>query len=232
MHGKKKITALQLKKFTKLVQQRLKRIPVAYLVGHKYFFGLKFAVTEDTLIPRPESEWLVERAIQNGARTILDVGTGSGCIAISIAKHMRGLVYATDISEKALAVARGNALTHKVKIDFNKRNLLDGLNKKFDLIIANLPYVPISDYKKLHKNLRYEPKSALTDGTNSFVLYKTLLQQLPSHLTAQGSCLLEIDPLTKPYLQMWVKQYLPDYIIIFFKDLNKLIRYAEIKKVP
>lgn len=173
------------------------------------------------------------RGFRNDSRVnILDIGTGSGCIAISIKKTCpKANITASDISEKALNIAKINAKTHKVKIDFIKSNLFAKLkNKQFDFIITNLPYVPLKDYKKFFPGLKFEPKLALTDNTNKFVLYKKFFAQVDKHLSEHGKIYLETDPASKPYLTKYAKQYLPKHKIKFYQDLNKLVRYAIIEK--
>lgn len=239
----KLLTSAQKNKIDSMAKKRISGVPIAYLTGHKEFFGLDFKVTKDTLIPRPESEWLVEKALQivkNKERaSIIDVGTGSGCLAISIATSLppsswkRGpggvRIQASDISSKALTVAKQNAKTHHAHITFIKSDLLTKVLGNFDIIIANLPYVPISDYKKLKNNLKYEPKSAITDGTNDFKLIKQLLDQAPTRLKDDGVILLEVDPTFKNW---WTKQleFKKIWNIEFQKDLAKRWRYCILTK--
>ena len=240
-HPEYQIPKIKYKEFIKLIKRRKKGEPIAYILGYKDFFGLRFKVTKDVLIPRPETEWIVEEVINEVSSSkyqvskILDVGTGSGCIAISIAKNLNKIktkhkITASDISSKALKVAKANAKTHKVKIDFLKSDLFSKVgDKKFDLIIANLPYVPLKDYKKFLEGLKFEPRLALTDGTNHFIIYKKFFEQVGKHLSETGKIFLETDPASKTYLSSYTKKYLPKHKIKFFKDLNKLTRYAEIK---
>lgn len=240
-HPNYQIPKNKYQEFTKLVKKREKGEPIAYILGYKDFFGLRFKVTKDVLVPRPETEWIVEEALKeissnkNQVSKILDVGTGSGCLSISIAKNLNKIkikhnITASDISSKALKVAKANTKTHKVKIDFLKSDLFSKVGeRKFDLIIANLPYVPLKDYKKLLKGLKFEPRLALTDGTNNFIIYKKFFEQVGKHLSETGKIFLETDPASKTYLSAYTKKYLPKYKIKFFKDLNKLTRYAEIK---
>lgn len=227
MHGVQKLSATQLKRFESLVAKRKAGMPVAYLLGYKYFYDLKFKVSRSVLIPRPETEWLVDEAtaLLKGKRNakILDVGTGSGCIAISVAKNTnpkKVKVFASDISTAALKVAKENAKINKAKVTFAKRDLLQGTKAKFDLIIANLPYVPVSDYKKFYNNLRFEPKLALTDGFNDSRLILKLVEQAKHHLNKNGVLLLEMDPKTAKYL----KEYKPK----IYKDIRGFKRFAEI----
>jgi release factor glutamine methyltransferase len=155
---------------------------------------------------------------------ILDLGTGSGCIAVSIAKNAnsKGVkVFASDISASALKVAQANAKANKVLIKFSKRNLLAGAKDKFDIIIANLPYVPVSDYKKLYRNLEYEPKLALTDGSDNFPLIYKFLAQAPKYLNTGGVIIIETDP-------KFFKQFKTKNARVI-KDIQNLKRFAVIK---
>jgi release factor glutamine methyltransferase len=236
VYADKTITSAQAKKITALAKKRLKDHPIAYLIGHKNFFGLDFKVTKDTLIPRPESEWLVEKVLQiakdKNKVSLLDIGTGSGCIAVSIAQSITTPHYsitASDISSKALIIAKQNAKTHHAPITFLRSDLLTKVPGTFDVIIANLPYVPVSDYKKLYQNLKYEPKSAITDGTNTFKLISKLLEQAQEKLDTDGVALLEIDPTFKTW---WNNQSSIKKIweIEFHKDLAKRWRYCILTK--
>jgi release factor glutamine methyltransferase len=230
LHPKKELTKAQLSAFTKLAKQRQTGMPIAYLIGFKNFYGLPFKVTQDVLIPRPESEWLVDQALKKikAGSIVLDIGTGSGCLAISIRKnvHYKDVhVWASDISVKALRIAKINAKNHKAKVKFCQSDLLASIPTRLDVIIANLPYVPPKDYKKLKVALRYEPKLALVGSQD---LYKRLFSQVHQHLRPQGLILLEIDPSDRQYLKKYVKAFLTHRKIIFHKDLHGLWRYATI----
>ena len=236
------LTKSQELKLQKMMMARRSGWPIAYLLGYKDFYGLHFKVNRSTLIPRPESEWLVDRSLKildsqrfraarsNSNYKILDIGTGSGCLAISIKKnHPKSIITAVDISSKALVVAKQNAATYRVNIKFKKQNLLQGDKTKYDLIIANLPYVPKKDYQKLRANLRFEPKGALVDPKQDFHLYKQLLTDIQSHLTTKGAVLLEIDPSMKPLLENYCKKNMPQVKLIFTRDYHKFWRFCQIK---
>ncbi|HMQ01512.1 MAG TPA: peptide chain release factor N(5)-glutamine methyltransferase [Candidatus Doudnabacteria bacterium] len=234
LHPNAKLSALQAKRLNSFARRRRAGVPIAYLLGTKNFYGLSFKVNRSTLIPRPETEWLVEHAIKLlakkiGTPQVLDIGTGSGCIAISIAKNYpKAKVFATDISEKALVVAKSNARAHRTQVKFTKQNLMTGDKKTYDIIIANLPYVPTADYKANFANLKYEPKSALVDSISNFAIYKKLLIQVPARLKLGGILLLEIDPTMKPLIIKWCKKNMPRAKIKFARDINKLWRYCQI----
>lgn len=233
-HPEQQLTGAQTKRFQKHIAAFKKGLPIAYLLGYKDFYGLRFKVTRSTLIPRPESEWLIDRSLEllksvNNPK-VIDIGTGSGCLAISLKVHSpKTEVTAIDVSSQALLVAKFNAKVHKTKIKFRKQSLLQRDKSKYDLIIANLPYVPKKVYNKLLPNLKFEPKSALVDPKRDFNLYEQLLIELPSHLNPNGVVLLEIDPSMKTLLEKWSKKNMPRANLTFSRDLHDLWRFCEIK---
>lgn len=238
LHPEKELTEKQRQNVEKLTKLRLQGHPLAYLVGYKDFYGLRFKVNKHVLIPRPETEWLIDRVPLQGhpVSRVLDLGAGSGAIIVSLAKRLQGHpikpeFHASDVSPKALAIAKQNAKTHKVKINFHRSNLFSKIKGRFDVIIANLPYVPTADYRKLRSGLRFEPRGALLT-TADFKIYKEFIKQLPPHAQRGALVLLEMDPKTKPYLQKWVKKNLPQWKIKFYKDFNGFWRYAELKGAP
>lgn len=192
--------------FRAMVKAAAEHRPIAYLVGKKEFYSLEFDVTPDVLIPRPETEIIVEKALAFAANcpgdrvTVWDVGTGSGCIAVTIAKREpRAQVVATDISEPALAVARSNAAKHGVaeRVMFTVADLLEqasgGSGEAFDLITANLPYVATADAKSLPKMVRdNEPATALFAGADGLGLFRRMAPQAAPRLRPGGLLLLEI----------------------------------------
>jgi len=242
IHGDKKVPASQIAAFKRLLKRRQAGEPYAYIVGHKYFHGLPFFVNKNVLIPRPETEWLVDRALaligtdlkakaSKQGLEILDMGTGSGCIAITLATKLKNKkihITAADISATALAVAKKNARFHKANISFIKTNLFSNLkSKKFDLIIANLPYVPPADYRKLKPGLRYEPKLALV-AHNNFAILKNFMAQCRQYLNLGGYVLMEIDPAAVPVMRKHTVKSKGLGQLKFFKDLGKYRRYASL----
>jgi release factor glutamine methyltransferase len=239
MHPEKVLTMAQARKFGTMARQRARGVPAAYVLGYKDFYGLRFKVSPDVLIPRPESEWLVDQAVaeikrRRGKLLVLDMGTGSGCLIVSLAKAMRRRNniehVAVDASKKALSMAKKNAVKHGVRVKFIQSDLFQKVPGRFDLIIANLPYVPKDDYKKLYVGLRHEPKASLTEGTNEWKLYKKFIRHLPDKITDNSAILLEMDRGTRKAIQTHVKNYLPDFIVHFSKDLGNLWRYAIISR--
>lgn len=189
-------------KYKQLILRRAKKEPLAYIIGYKEFMSLKYMVNPDVLIPRPETELLVETALElaarSGMRRVCDVGTGSGAIAISLAYNLPAVdVYATDISEAALAVARENADRQGVEVTFIQGDLLTPLAEaeKFDLITANLPYIPREEFVGLEVGVRgYEPALALLAPGDGLDLYRRLLPACLKLLVDGGYVLLEISP--------------------------------------
>ena len=184
--------------FARLVERRLNGEPVAYITGHREFYGLDFHVDPRVLIPRPETELLVERALDLARKrqisSIADIGTGSGAIAVSLAlKLPRVKIYATDVSEPALMVARLNCRRHGVagRVQLLKGDLLDPLRMPVDLIIANLPYVTASELSRKSPG-SFEPELALNGGPDGLEKIRKLSLSLSEKLKPGGSLLLEI----------------------------------------
>ncbi len=188
--------------FRSLIERRSKGEPLQYLTGEQEFFGLALRVTPEVLIPRPETEILVERAISlaSGRREprIVDVGTGSGCIAVAVAHEIPdATLCAVDISLSALCVARTNAVRHGVldRIRFFACNLLEGIRRQpfFDFVLSNPPYVADSEYNTLPAVVRdHEPHPALFAGASGLAMHRRLVPQAAVHLVPGGYLLLEI----------------------------------------
>jgi release factor glutamine methyltransferase len=190
----------QLARYRGLVARRGKGEPVAYLVGHREFMGLDFEVTPDVLVPNPDTEVLVQRAVAIAREherplRVADVGTGSGCIAISIARYAPNTdVWASDISQAALDVAARNVGRHELaeRVHLNRGDLMDGMSGDFDVICANLPYVDAS--AQLPAEVRAQPAQALYAAGGGAALVGRLLSGAPGRLRAGGRVLAEIDP--------------------------------------
>lgn len=189
-------------KLRDLVRRRADGCPVAYLVGQKEFYKLAFDVTPAVLIPRPATESLVMRALEVmkplAVPRVLDVGTGSGCIAVSLAKqHAAATVVAVDVSAEALAVARGNAERHGLagRISFHTGDLYAGLGSDttFDVIVANPPYIPTAALESLSVQVRgHEPRVALDGGPDGFAVFERLVAGAAERLAPGGWLLVEI----------------------------------------
>lgn len=240
-HPERRPTQKQVSRIKHYASRRIKHEPLAYILGYKEFYGLDFKVNKNVLIPRPETELLVDETLKVLSNlfsnklsniSIIDTGTGSGNIVISVAKNskQKSEFYATDISKKALQVAKQNAKLHKVnkKIKFLKGHLLEPvLKNKLSqnvIIIANLPYLSKRIYALTSPSIKkHEPKSALLSRDYGLNHHKELLKQLKKILvTCQLShvtCLLEISPEQKPKLTKIIKKYFPKAKINFKKDL-------------
>jgi release factor glutamine methyltransferase len=201
-HYDYELTPDQASRFTELVARRAEAEPVAYLVGSKEFYGLEFKVDARVLIPRPETELLVDAVLDHletrpdPDTLIADVGTGSGAIAIAIAANWeQARVYAIDLCADALAAARRNVerLDKRGQITLLQGDLLAPLPQKVDIIAANLPYISGTDYARLSPGVRdYEPELALAAGPKGLDVIERLLAQAPEHLNPGGILFLEI----------------------------------------
>lgn len=187
-------------RYAPLLARRVAREPVAYIIGHREFWGLEFEVTPDVLIPRPETEILVEEAIvwargHANCRRIIDVGTGSGCVGIALALEVLSAeIIATDSSAAALAVARRNALRHKVdsRITFVQTDLLEDVEDAAELIVSNPPYVQSSDAEGLQPEVAiYEPAEALYGGDDGLDVVRRLFATALAHITDDGYLVVE-----------------------------------------
>lgn len=205
-HPEAELNPKMVRKFFELVRQRAAGVPTQYLTGKQEFWGLEFDVTPAVLIPRPETEHLIEVAIerlgQKGRKDNLrlaDVGTGSGCIAVALAKELSAaIIVATDISIAALEVARHNAERHDVsnRTLFVKCDLLEGLAAKgqsFDAIVSNPPYIAQNEEPQIQQEVReHEPRQALFGGVTGFEVYVRLIAQAERHLRTGGLLVLEM----------------------------------------
>ncbi|MFA6533865.1 MAG: peptide chain release factor N(5)-glutamine methyltransferase [Patescibacteria group bacterium] len=215
------VTAYQL-----LVTRRLKGVPVAYLTGQQEFYGLNFLVNKNTLIPRPDTELLIDEVLRIAKSyrlsAIGDIATGSGCIAVTLAKHLpQAKIYATDISRPALKVAEKNARLHGVKgqIKFKQGNLLEPLkNIKLDILIANLPYLTAAEVKN-EPSIQAEPRQALLGGPDGLKLFRQLFSQLAARRQKPRLIFLEIGCDQAPALKLLAQKHLPAYRLKIKTDL-------------
>ncbi len=201
-HGDAVLTPAQERRLHDWIERRFRREPLAYITGRRWFYGLEFIVTPAVLIPRPETELLVEQALawlqtRQMTAAVVDVGTGSGAVAVALACHTPPTVRieAGDISAAALAVARRNARRHGVadRITWFWGDLLEPLTTTVDLILANLPYVALGERDRLMPEVRdFEPPEALFAGADGLNLIGRLLAQAPSRLKPGGALFLEI----------------------------------------
>jgi release factor glutamine methyltransferase len=194
------LSEAEAERLSELVRRRLAGEPIAYIVGQREFFGLDFAVSEAVLIPRPDTELIVELAIERlpPRGRLLDMGTGSGAIAVSVAHSRRdAAVTALDLSEAALDVARGNAANHQAAVRFLRSDWFGALEDKgscgetFELIASNPPYIAAGDVHLSEGDLRFEPAGALTDHADGLSALRIIIDGAVNHLAPGGWLLLE-----------------------------------------
>ena len=234
-HPKRLLNATQKELFEEVKKSLSNQVPLPYIIGEWEFYGNSFKVTPDTLIPRPETEELVEHALawladHPDATQVVDVGTGSGCIAISLAllnPHLK--IHAVDVSEAALQVAQENAHRHEVtdRMHFRQQDLLQGDEHLYDLIVANLPYIPTETLKTLEV-ADHEPWLALDGGETGLDLIERLLQQTRSKMRSEFCIILEFEYRHGEMAQNLAQRYYSDAQITILKDLSANDRFVVI----
>ena len=233
-HPEEKMTGSQLALFNSVLVRLEEGEPLPYLTGKQEFYGLEFEVSPAVLIPRPETELLVESALDwlknhPMARRAVDIGSGSGCIAVSLLKNCPDLqMSAIDISAEALKVAQRNAQKHQVayRINFLNASLLSNFDGKIDLLCANLPYIPTDKLQQVN-SLPWEPRLALDGGQNGLDLIAELLNQAPSKMARPSLILLETEDSLGPETIHLAKQAFPKAEIKLVKDIfdrDRLVR--------
>ncbi|MEO6213095.1 MAG: peptide chain release factor N(5)-glutamine methyltransferase [Vicinamibacterales bacterium] len=225
--------------FEPLVRRRATREPVALILGRREFWGLEFEVTPDVLIPRPETELLVEEALafarSHRCQLALDVGTGSGCIAVALAHELPDLrVVAVDASRPALAVAARNASLNGVadRITFRHGDVLDAVTETADLILSNPPYVAEADAAGLPPEvIRYEPHAALFGGGDGLAVMRRLVEQAPARLARDGRLIVEFGFGQEHALRNLAVEFNWDVVRIR-EDLQGIPRTAVLTRPP
>jgi release factor glutamine methyltransferase len=192
----KPLLPVELATFREMVSRRAKREPLQYILGNQEFMGLEFRVTPAVLIPRHDTETLVQEAVNRaaGAKRVLDIGAGSGCIAVTLAKLLPDAeITAVDSSDAALAVAQENAEQNGVNVNFVSGSLFEPfVGERFDLIVSNPPYIPTADLAGLQPEVReYEPKGALDGGAGGLDFYRLIVPAAPGHLNPGGWLMVE-----------------------------------------
>jgi release factor glutamine methyltransferase len=233
-HPEVELSADEEARFDILVAKRADGVPVAYLRGFKEFYGLRFAVDPRVLVPRPETEVLVDavRAYAGDrALTLVDVGTGSGAIAVALAVTLPALrIIATDVSAVALAVARTNADTHGAHIDFRQGDLLAPVTERVDVVVANLPYLRDDALDRLageRTSLAFEPRIATVAGPDGLALVRHAIADLPRVLAADGAAFFECDP---PQVQLIAALLAKLGAVDTLKDLAGLDRGVRLRR--
>ncbi|MBN2186078.1 MAG: peptide chain release factor N(5)-glutamine methyltransferase [Dehalococcoidia bacterium] len=232
------LTSVEINNLQRLIQRRLLHEPVAYILRYCEFYGIAFYIDERALIPRPETETLVEKATEiyhhspSAGSTIADIGTGSGALAISIALALpQAKIYATDISASALQVAEINCRRHQIdsQVELLQGNLLEPLPKPVDMIVANLPYVRDSELQALSPEIiNFEPIIALGGGKNGLDKIQQLLEQIPGKLNHGGHFLLEIGQYQGEAVTSLISNHFPQASIELTPDLSGIDRVVKV----
>jgi release factor glutamine methyltransferase len=233
-HGEYRLTPEEIQKLEDNLNKYLQGVPLPYLLGEWDFYGRRFLLTPEVLIPRPETELLVELAAsfgkQKGSLSIIDVGTGSGIIAVTLAAELPcARVIAVDISMAALKIARKNAqLHHQERITFIQSDLMSPIKGQFDLICANLPYIPSETLKSLEV-AKWEPQLALDGGQSGLDYIEQVLFQAKWNLAHGGMVLLEIESSLGRESLDRAKRILPEAKHRLHQDLTGKDRVLEIQ---
>ena len=223
-----------------LVVSRLRREPLNYITGFREFYGLSFEVSDSVLIPRQETELLVETVISLARSRpkheikICDVGTGSGAIAISLAVNLPfAEITAIDISQSALDIADTNRRTHGVynRVALRRGNLLEPVDFKPEIIVSNPPYIPMGDLSLLQPEIQYEPRVALDGGTDGLELIRGLLSQSLDKVSSSGAILFEIDSSQENSARILAREYFPNSHISVLDDLSGSSRAILIEEI-
>ncbi|MDE2940138.1 MAG: peptide chain release factor N(5)-glutamine methyltransferase [Chloroflexota bacterium] len=234
------LTSQQEQALAEIMERRLLREPLAYILQYKEFYGVNLLVNPNVLIPRPETECLVEHALfmalmgmETPELVIADVGTGTGAIAINLALHLPAArIFAVDCADDVLDVAAYNVRAHNVmdRVSLGKGDLLEPVPEPVDLVLANLPYIPSERIPNLQPEVRQEPQLALDGGPDGLDLIRRLLQQAPGKLKDHGIVLLELDPEQVPAVESLAKELFPGAELSVEKDLAQKDRIFVINR--
>ncbi len=232
------VSAQQQAALDSFMERRFSREPLAYILGQREFYGISVMVTPAVLIPRPETEGLVEQALfmalmgmESTELIIADIGTGCGAIAINLAIHLPAArIFAVDVDDAVLDVASFNIRAHGVsdRVSLAKGDLLDAVPEPVDLIVANLPYIPTERIPTLQPEVQKEPRLALDGGPDGLDLVRRLLTQAEDKLKDHGIILLELDPEQVPVVQELALKHFPDGSTSVEQDLAHLDRILAI----
>jgi release factor glutamine methyltransferase len=242
-HPERELTGDEKDRYDAALAERARGVPAQYITGHQEFWGMDLVVAPAVLIPRPETEHVIETVLElatipaaegreNAAHRIVDVGTGSGCIALALAKELRQAeIHATDISPAALEVARANAARHQLEshIQFREADLLAGFeNNSFDFIVSNPPYVGESEVDEVQLEVRkFEPRNAVFAGTTGVEVIARLIPQAYAALSPGGWLVMEISGT----IAEEVRRLLQDWNDVSIRpDLQSIPRVAQARK--
>lgn len=218
------------KNIEKDYQKLLEGYPIQYLIGYVDFYGYKINVNENVLIPRYETEYLVEKTINyskkmfDGKLDILDLGTGSGAISIALGKKLDSNVTGVDISDNALEVAKNNAIQNEININFIKSDMLENVTGKYDIVISNPPYIDTEE-KIMDSVKKYEPHLALYAEDNGLYFYKNILSNIKPYLKEKFIIAFEIGWWQGKLIETIAKEYFEDSKVLTLKDLTNRDRY-------
>ena len=192
----RKLSSKEIEEIHSILKRRVRGEPLQYILGVCYFWGLPFFVDKNVLIPRPETELIIEKVINNqeNVKTILDIGTGSGCISIALKKELCHVqIDAVDISSTAIEIAERNAKMNNVKVNFIQSDIFSNVTQKYDLILSNPPYVGKEEYEILAKEIQnYEPRQALLAEKDGLEYYEKILKEAHKYLNEKGKIIFEI----------------------------------------
>lgn len=235
-HDDRPLTAAQTSRYHRLLAQRSRRVPVAYLTGVKEFFGEPIRVTRSVLVPRPDTEILVEaglRFLQDrpGGRDVIDMGTGSGAIAIAVSRNCpRARVQALDNDDRALKVARANVRARRIsgRVQVRRSDLFQRA-RPADLVLANLPYLSADARRRLAADVRHEPRRALNGGADGLRLIRRALADAPRMLRPGGAMVIECDPRQARSVASLARSTFPGATIGVLADLSRRSRAVEVR---
>ena len=232
------LSAAHQKRLGLLVTRRSEGEPLAYIVGHREFYGLDFIVNEHVLVPRQETELLVDIVLDvctNGRVEIADVGTGCGAIAVAIAYNIPdATVYAVDVSREALRVADTNRRRHDVadRVHLIQGDLLGALDRPLDLVVSNPPYIDTAQLPGLASEVLREPRGALDGGPDGVAVTRRLLRQAAWRVKPAGRVLVEISPEQLDAVASSAREAMPDASVSHSKDLLGLSRVVSVERTP
>ena len=230
-YQEQELTSQQGQVLARFLERRLKREPLAYLLGHKEFYGVDLAVGPGVMIPRPETELLVEQTLfmalmhmESGEMVIVEPGTGCGAISINLAIHLpMARIYATELYPGALKLAEYNIAAHNVadRITLLPGDLLEPVQEMADVIVANLPYISSDQISTLQPEIQWEPREALDGGADGLDVIRRLLYQAQHKLKQNGVMILEIDPHQVGPLDELASQLFPNAAVTTEQDLSR-----------
>ncbi len=235
-HDDRSLTAAQAHRYRQLLAQRSRRVPVAYLTGVKEFFGEPIRVDRSVLVPRPDTEVLVEAGLRFlrdrlGARDVIDLGTGSGAIAIAVARNCpRARVQALDVDDRALQVARANVRARQLsgRVQIRHSDLFQRA-RPADLVLANLPYLSAVALGRLPQDVRHEPKRALNGGADGLRLIRRALADARRMLRSGGAMVIECDPRQARSVASLARSSFPGATVGVLADLSQRSRAVEVR---